>query len=65
MFTPGAADFHVHDDLRGREKDVEVEGSVFVFVTKITAFIVSFHEGSVYGFEVDERFIDGVDEILR
>ena len=64
VFAPGATNFGVHDDLRMRKEDVEIERSIFIFVTKITSFVVSFRKGRVYGFEVDEGFIDGVDEIL-
>ena len=65
MLVPGAADFRVHNDFRVREKDIEVEGAILIFVTQITTFVVSFREGGVYRFEIDEGFVDGTDKILR
>ena len=64
MFAPGAADFSVHDDFGMREEDAEIEGSMFVFVMKVTSFIKGFLECGVHGFKVDEGFVNGVDEIL-
>ena len=64
VFAPSATDFGVHDDFGMREEDVEVKGSMFIFVTKIIAFVVSFLEDGIDGFEINEGLVDGVDEVL-
>ena len=62
--APGTADLGVHDDFGMREENVEVEGSMFIFVTKVVAFVVSFFEGGVDRFEVNEGLVDWIDEVL-
>ena len=42
MFAPGATDFGVHNDFGVGEEDVKIKGSMFVFVTKINSFVMSF-----------------------
>ena len=64
MFAPCAANLRVHNDFRMGKEEVEVKQSVFVFVTKSISFVVGFHKRGVHGFEVDEGFVNRVNEIL-
>ena len=64
MFAPGATDFRIHDDFGMGKEDVEVKGSIFIFVTKIISYVMGLREHGVYWLEIDEGFIDGVDKVL-
>ena len=64
VFAPSAANLGVEDNFGMREEDIEVKGTMFIFVAKGGVFIESFCESGVNWFEVDEGFINRIDEVL-